>query len=162
MPLHSVCGPASTWKIPPKFKQLVQWLTCSRRGMRQWSIAELWLGMGGSGNLSIRCSSLAYPLALHFVLMMMILLSIFLFGHDMLEINAFYSVLVSLGIKYPLPISSTKHQQQCAHDITKYNPLWDLRHYWHSPCHSVGTINMAEHSRCSSSAVDAHSCRTWP
>lgn len=61
--------------------------------------------------------------------MLMILLSTFLVG---LELKAFYLVLVSLVIKYPLPISSTKYQQQCAHNITEYNPLWDLGHCWHS------------------------------
>lgn len=70
----------------------------------------------------------------------MVLLSTFLFVHDMLELNAFYLVLVSLAIKYPLPISSTKYQQQCVHNITKYNPLWDLRHYWHSPVSQCGYI----------------------
>lgn len=145
-----MCVPASTWKAPSKSKQLVQWLSWNRREMRQWSIAELWLGTGGSGALAIRCSGLACWLALLSVLMLVILLSTFLFGHDMLELNTFYLVLVSLGIKYPLPNSSTTYQQQCAHTITGYNPLWDLRHCWHSPCHRVGLINMAEHACCSS------------
>lgn len=126
--------PAVTWKTPSKSKQLVQWLklTWNRREMRQWSIAKPWLRMGGSGTLqiAIRCSGFACRLAVQSVLMLMIVMSTFLLGHDMLELKCFlFSTFLAQSINSSVHIIKL-NITHCGTSGTTGT----------APCHSMGII----------------------